>query len=87
MQVFRILNNFDIPVGVAREENDGVLHTDYTMLTTARDPQSMRYYYKSYDDQTIRMVDLKQFDLNAKTIRMLSTKSKQPIVDMTAQVK
>jgi penicillin V acylase-like amidase (Ntn superfamily) len=31
-----------------------VIHTDYTMLTTARDPQSLRYYYKSYDDQTIR---------------------------------
>jgi len=86
-QVFHILNNFDIPVGVAREESDGVIHTDYTMLTTARDPQNLRYYYKSYDDQTIRMIDLKQFDLDAKTIKMLSTKSEQPIVDMSAKVK
>ena len=86
-QVFHILNNFDIPVGVAREESDGVIHSDYTMLTTARDPQSPRYYYKSYDDQTIRMVDLKQFDPTAKAIKMLSTKSEQPIVDMTAEMK
>ena len=86
-QVFHILNNFGIPVGVAREESDDVIHTDYTMLSTARDPQSLRYYYKSYDDQTIRMVDLKKFDPTAKAIKMLSTKSEQPIVDLTADVK
>jgi choloylglycine hydrolase len=79
-QVFHILNNFDIPVGVARAEEEGVIHT-------ARDPKNMRYYYKSYDDQTIRMVDLKQFDLDAKTIKMLSTKSQQPTVDMSDQFK
>jgi len=86
-QVFHILNNFDIPVGVARAESEGVVHTDYTMLTVARDPQSLRYYYKTYDDQTIRMVDLKAMDLDAKGIRMLSTKGRQPIADMTADVK
>ena len=33
------------------------------------------------------LADLKQFDLNAKAIRMLSTKDQQPIVDMSAHVK
>lgn len=86
-QVFHILNNFDIPVGVAREESEGVMHTDYTMLTMARDPQNLRYYYKTYDDQTIRMVGMKEFDLDAKTIKILSTKSEQPTVDMSDQFK
>ena len=86
-QVFHILNNFDIPVGVSREVSEGVVQSDYTMLTTARDPQSLRYYYKSYDDQTIRMVDLKQMDLDAKAIKMLSTKGSQPIADMTVHLK
>ncbi len=86
-QVLHILNNFDIPVGVAREESEGVMHFDYTMLTTARDPQSLRYYYKSYDDQTIRMIDLKEFDLSAKKIKLLSTKSEQPFIDMSNQIK
>ena len=31
--------------------------------------------HKTSDDQTIRMVDLKQFDAAAKAIQMLSTKS------------
>jgi choloylglycine hydrolase len=86
-QVFHILNDFDIPVGVAREVSDGVVHTDYTLLTMARDPQSLRYYYKSYEDQTIRMVDLKKFDWQAKSVKLMSTKSDQPIVDMSTMVK
>ncbi len=87
-QVFHILNNFDIPVGVARSEGEGgIVHTDYTMLTTARDSRHARYYYKTYDDQTIRMVRLKQFDLDAKDIKLLSTKSEQPIVDVTGKLK
>ena len=86
-QVFHILNNFDIPVGVARDVSDGVIHSDYTLMTVARDPQNLRYYYKTYDDQTIRMVDLKAFDLNAKTVRQVSTKSEQPIVNMSTKLK
>ncbi len=88
LQVFHILNNFDIPVGVAREvDSKGVIHTDYTQFTTARDPQNLCYYYKSYEDQTIRMVDLRKFDLNAKDVKKLGTKSTQPVVDMSAEAK
>jgi len=88
LQVFHILNNFDIPIGVAREEHQGVVHSDYTQFTAARDPQNLRYYYKSYDDQTIRVVDLGKFDLNAKEVRKINTKgSQQIIVDMSAEAK
>jgi choloylglycine hydrolase len=87
LQVFHILNNFDIPVGVARSEADGVVHTDYTMLTVARDPQALRYYWKTYDDQAIRVVDMKQLDLDGKSILMLSTKGQQSIIDSTRDMK
>ena len=86
-QVFHILNNFDIPVGVAREVHDGVICSDYTMLTVARDSKNNRFFYHTYDDQTIRMVDLSKFDLNAKSIKKISTKGDQPIVDMTNKLK
>ncbi len=87
-QVFHILNNFDIPVGVARDEGkDGVIHTDYTMLTVGRNARDGNYYYKTYDDQTIRMVQLNKFDLDAGEVKLLSTKSEQPIADMTDQLK
>lgn len=87
LQVFHILNNFDIPVGVSREEDKGIVHTDYTQFTVARDPQNLRYYYKSYNDQTIRMVDLRKFDLEAKEVKKLVPTSTQPIVDMSADAK
>jgi choloylglycine hydrolase len=76
-----ILNNFDIPVGVARDEQDGVVHTDYKMLTTARNPQALKYYWKTYDDQTIRSVDMRALDPEAKAIVRVSTGGQQTVVD------
>ena len=86
-QVFHILNNFAIPVGVAREEHDGVVNTDYTMLTVARDPQALKYYWKSYEDQTIRIVDMNALDLDAKSVVKLSTKGEQTAVDDSKEMK
>lgn len=82
---FHILNNFDIPVGAARESSDGKTFSDMTMLTSMRDPQNLRFYYKTYDDQTIRMVDLTKFDFDGKEVKKLSTKSDQPVVDMSGK--
>ena len=83
---FHILNNFDIPYGAARADEQGSVHADQTLFTTMRDPQNLRIYYKSFDDQTIRMVDMKRFDLDAKEIMRLPTASDtQPVVDMTGK--
>jgi choloylglycine hydrolase len=82
---FHILNNFDIPVGAAREKVEGKTYSDMTMLTTMRDPQALRFYYRTYDDQTIRVVDLNAFDLDAKEVKKLSTHTEQPIVDMSGK--
>jgi len=87
LQVFHILNQFDIPKGLAREVKDGATHADYTMATCVRDPQALCYYFKSYEDQTIRKVDLKSFDLNAKEIKKIPTSSEQPIIDISAELK
>jgi choloylglycine hydrolase len=57
------------------------------MLTTARDPQALRYYWKTYDDQTIRSVDLNALDPNAKAILRISTSGHQPVADMTGAMK
>lgn len=56
-------------------------------MTTAKDPQNLRYYYKGYDDQTIRMVDFKQLDLNAKDVKTFAAVTSQPIVDMSSKLK
>jgi choloylglycine hydrolase len=87
MQVFHILNSFDIPVGAARTVVEDKIHSDYTMLTTVRDSKNMRYYYKTYDDQNIKMVDLNAFDLNAKKIIKLHTLTEQSFMDVSEKLK
>jgi choloylglycine hydrolase len=69
-----------------RADEQGSVHADQTLFTTMRDPQNLRVYYKSFDDQTIRMIDMKRFDLDAKEIMRLPTGSgTQPVVDMSGK--
>jgi len=82
---FHLLNNFDIPVGAVRAKSGNTAETDQTLLTVMRDPQGLRYYYKTYDDQTVRVVDLNKFDLDAKEVRKLPTAGKQTVIDMSAK--
>lgn len=86
-QTFHILNQFDIPVGLARQVEDGVVHSDYTIATVVHDPNSLQYYFRTYDDQTIKLVDLKAFDKQAKEIKKTSTEGKQPYVNISTELK
>ena len=87
-QAFHILNQFDIPLGVARQEVKGIVHTDYTLITAVRDPQTLKYYFKTYDNQTIQMVDLKSFDLNAREVKRAETAlSSQPVFDISSKLR
>lgn len=86
-QTFHILNQFDIPVGTTKEKVDGVIHSDYTQVTCARDPQSLKYYFKTYDNQSINFVDLTAFDLNDKTIKKANTSGEQNATDFSSALK
>jgi len=74
-QAFHILNNFDIPKGVARDgekDKQGNIISDYTQWTSANDLANRRFYFRTYDDSDIRMVDLTKQDLDAKDIQTWS---------------
>jgi len=86
-QVFHLLNNFDIPVGLAREVNNGVTYSDYTMITTVRDSKNIKFYYKTYEDQSIKMVDLKKINTNIHKIIKLTTDSEQGSVDISNKLR
>lgn len=86
-QGFHILNQFDIPVGVSKLEANGVIYTDFTLLTAVRDPNQLKFYFKTYDDPTVKVVDLKTFDLNAKTIKTAQMSGKAKAVDISASLK
>lgn len=85
-QTFHILNHFDIPVGSVRmvDAKQNITHNEYTLMTCVRDPQALKYYFKSYEDQTIMVVDLTKFDLNSKQIRSYPIwKDKQSVVNIS----
>jgi len=83
-QAFHILNQFDIPLGVVSEKQGSTVSVDYTMLTSVKDPQALTYYFKTYDDQTIRYVDLNQFDSNTKKIKSVGSAGKQTAVNISS---
>lgn len=84
-QAFHLLNQFDIPVGFARErQENGVVHSDYTQITVVRDPQNLTYYFKTYADQTIRLVDLQQVDFKGLSLKVFDTSClKQNVEDIS----
>lgn len=86
-QTFHILNQFDIPVGVARQTHNGVTYSDYTQATVVHNPAESKYYFRTYDDQTIKLVNLEAFDKQAKEIKKASTSGRQPYVDVSKELK
>jgi choloylglycine hydrolase len=85
-QAFHILNQFDIPLGASREKNNGKIYTDYTMITSVKDPQSLKYYFKTYEDQSIRYIDLNKFDWNAKAVKKARASGNEPAIDVSSDL-
>lgn len=86
-QAFHILNQFDIPAGAVRSLENGKTYDDVTLATVVRDPGNLKYYFRTYDDQTIKVVDLKKFDLDGKEIQASSTSGRQGYVDVSNELK
>ena len=86
-QAFHILNQFDIPLGVAREQAEGAVRYDYTLATVVHDPMNLKYYFRTFEDQTIKVVDLKAFDWAAREVKKAETAGKQTYVDISRELK
>jgi choloylglycine hydrolase len=86
-QVFHILNQFDIPVGAVRDVRNNQVIPEFTLATTVKDPQNFRYYFRTFDDQTIKVINLKVFDPNAKVIKVISMVGNQPVTDVSSTAK
>ncbi len=87
LQIFHLLNQFDIPIGSVRDGEKGAVHMDSTMITCARDPHELKYYFKTYENQTIQMVDLNQFDLSAKKIKKMRTDGSGSVVNVSLELR
>ncbi len=87
LQAFHILNQFDIPYGAARGIEHGKVVADYTQWTSAADLKNHRYYFRTYDNSRIRMVDMKAVHLDANEIRTISMKGEERIEDVSVKAK
>lgn len=87
LQAFHILNQFDIPIGFARSKENGIVYSDFTIITTVKDPQSLKYYYRTYDNQDLKMADLNKFNLDNPAIVKFNTAGKQTITDVSGELK
>ena len=79
---FHLMNNFDIPNGLSRDEHKdehGNIVADYTVWTSASDLKAKRYYFRTYENSQIRSVDLMKMPLDAKRITTFSMKGPEVI--------
>jgi choloylglycine hydrolase len=86
LEAFHILNQFDIPKGAAREhekDEHGNVLADYTIWTAASDLGAKRFYFRTYENSQIRMVDLTKMKLDAKDIVTISMKGNEVIASVT----
>ena len=72
------------PRGRHGASNTARKSADYTLWTSAADLKNLRYYFRTYDNSRIRMIDLKAVDFDAKEIRTISMKGEEQIEDVTS---
>lgn len=82
-QTFHILNQFDIPLGSVRSISNKQIIPEYTLATVVRDLQNLKFYFRTFADQSIKMVNLNSFDFNGKEIKTFSMSGTQPVIDIS----
>ncbi|KTD63343.1 linear amide C-N hydrolase [Legionella spiritensis] len=86
LELFHLLNNFDVPKGVVVEKMKGETYYDHTQWTSAIDLKKKQLFVHTYEDRNLKMIDLSKFDLNAKTIKVIKLKSATAISDVSSSV-
>ncbi|XP_074623476.1 bile salt hydrolase/transferase-like [Acropora palmata] len=81
---FHVLNSVDIPLGVVTNRTNG--HSEYTLWAVAKDLTNNAFYYRTYNDMTIRVAYLN----NVQQGKMVYVPADRPIstgfLDVTAQL-
>lgn len=81
-----VINTFTIPFGIITDKAaDGTIaDKESTQWVTFRDVTNRVLYFKTYENQTLRMIDLRKLDFTAKEIRRMSMYgTQQTIIEMT----
>jgi choloylglycine hydrolase len=89
LAAFHILNQFDIPKGSVVNAAVGAPADEITEWTSVADLKNLRWYFRTHQDQSIRMVDLKEAVAAAKDkVSIIEMEnSTQAIANVSADVK
>lgn len=82
-----MINNVDIPLGFVRvSENKNTATTDSTQWVVFKDLTHKKFYYRTYDDLSIRVVDLNKLDFlnTAKPLKM-PIAAQNTVIEMSDQ--
>lgn len=82
-QAFHILNQFDIPIDAVRQYQGTTMIPEYTLATLVRDTKNLKFYFRTFENQNIRIVSLSAFNLDAKEIKKFSMSGPQPVMDIS----
>jgi choloylglycine hydrolase len=75
---FHILDSFDIVKGVVRSAHGSTDPADFTQWTSAADMKGGRYYFRTYANPQIRVVDLNKLDLSSGQVLYFPVDDKEP---------
>lgn len=81
-----VINTFTIPFGIIvdKDQNGNVVSMESTQWVTFRDITNGLFYFKTYEDPTLRKIDLRQVDFSSKNIRRIPMYgAQQTIIDIT----
>lgn len=83
VQAFHLLNQFDIPKGAVRGSEAAEPTAEYTLWTSVADMTNRRYYFRTFADSRLRMVDLAKLNFDAPAIRTIALQGTEQIEDLS----
>lgn len=85
-QAEHLINNVDIPAGLARSLDNGKESSDITQWVVFKDITHKVLYYRTYNNMTLRAVSMSKVDFSDKAVRLKMPLAGNPtVIDMTAQ--
>ncbi|MCX6307120.1 MAG: linear amide C-N hydrolase [Bacteroidetes bacterium] len=81
-----VINTFSIPFGIIvdKDANGNIVSNESTQWVTFRDLTSRFFYFKTYENPTLRKLDLTKLDFSGEEIRRIAMYgSQETIVDIT----
>jgi len=84
LQAFHILNQFDIPVGAVRSMEKNFF--TYTHWTSAANLAQKKYYFRTYENQRIRVIDLMHMNFDNKKPTWMCMNQKEDLDNVTDKI-